>query len=104
MSIAKILHAFFLCWSIVNSHGESLGVFDDNVLFDISWPGFLPKNDALEVDTKVEVQIFASQTSILVAVIAGERRCRHSEWRFRATGYDNFKEREIPVHLYSGYF
>ena len=50
-----ILHAFLLCLLIVNSYGELIGVFDDNVLFDISWPGFLPKNDALEVDSKVEV-------------------------------------------------
>ena len=62
MSLAKILHAFFLFLLIVNSYGESIGVFDDNILFDISWPGLLPKNDALEVDTKVEVQVVASQS------------------------------------------
>ena len=26
---------------IVRSYGDSLGVFDDSVLFDVSWPGLL---------------------------------------------------------------
>ena len=52
-----ILRTFLLFVLIVNSYSESIGVFDDNVLFDISWPGLLPKSNALEVDSKVEVQL-----------------------------------------------
>ena len=50
-----MLRTFLLCSLIVNSCCESLGVFDDDVLFDISWPGLLPESKALEVDSKVEV-------------------------------------------------
>ena len=59
-----ILHAFLLFSLIVNSYGESIGVFNDNVLFEISWPGFIPKNDALEVHSKVEVRIFENYAKI----------------------------------------
>ena len=52
-----ILRTFLLFLLIAYSYSESIGVFDDNVLFDISWPGLLPKRDALEIDSKVEVQI-----------------------------------------------
>lgn len=54
-----MLRTFLLCSLIVNSCCESLGVFDDDVLFDISWPGLLPESKALEVDSKVGVRYSA---------------------------------------------
>ena len=70
-----ILHTFFFCSLILRLHGESIGVFDDNVLFDISWPGLLPKNDALQIDSKVEVLTNISELcgkSFLMGFITGE--------------------------------
>ena len=64
-----ILHSFLLCLLIVNSHSESIGVFDDSVLFDISWPGFLPENDALKTDENVEVLIIPRFLNISPAVL-----------------------------------
>ena len=52
-----MLRALLLCSLIVNSCCESLGVFDDNILFDISWPGFLPESNSLAADSKVEVEV-----------------------------------------------
>lgn len=53
--LEMLLHDLLLCVLIVNTYCESIGVFDDSVLFDISWPGFLPE-DTLEADSKVEVR------------------------------------------------
>lgn len=52
-----IVHSLLLCFLVVNSCCESIGVFDDSVLFDISWPGLLPENRALKVDAKEEVNV-----------------------------------------------
>lgn len=53
--LEMLLHDLLLCMLIANTYCESIGVFDDSVLFDISWPGFLAE-DTLEADSKVEVR------------------------------------------------
>lgn len=68
-----MLYSILFCSLIVNSCCESIGVFDDSVLFDISWPG-LPKSDALEVKSEAEVTVVPCYTKILFKGLYYSRR------------------------------
>ena len=47
-----LLSSFIIYLLIVKSYGDSLGVFDDSVLFDVSWPGLLPEDSPLTIEVK----------------------------------------------------
>jgi len=47
-----LLSSFMLYLLIARSYGASLGVFDDSVLFDVSWPGLLPDDSPLTNEVK----------------------------------------------------
>lgn len=47
MFLQCLLSSLALYLFIVRSYGDSIGVFDDSVLFDVSWPGLLPEGSPL---------------------------------------------------------